>query len=132
MRPGTSARASAAINNVPLKWPKTAITLGLRALFMGLNGEYQAARWHLSKLKSMRLLAGRRVPAIHIALGTLGVGDTDGAVAWLREACLVERDPNAVLNNVYPFFRHLHSHLGFRDLVSAEMKLPLPEAVAAP
>jgi tetratricopeptide (TPR) repeat protein len=122
---GDGARAVAAIQRVPLKWPQTAITLGLRALFAGLNGQQQTARWHLSKLKGARLLAGRKVPAMQLAVACLGAGYPDRAVEWLREASIVERDPNAVLNNVYPFFRHLHRHAGFRALVVNAMKLPL-------
>jgi Flp pilus assembly protein TadD len=122
---GEGARAVEAIRRVPLRWPKTAITLGLRALFCGLNGQRSTARWHLSKLKGMRLLARRQVPAIQLAVAALGAGDADGAVEWLREASVTERDPNAVLNNVYPFFRHLHQHVGFRSLVVDTMKLPL-------
>lgn len=123
---GDTARAADAISRVPLKWPKTAITLGLRALFCGLNGQRQTARWHLSKLQGIRLLAGAKVPAIHLAVAALGAGDQDHAVRWLRQASVVERDPHAVLNNVYPFFRHLRHHPEFRQLVGGTMKLPLP------
>ena len=125
---GETSRAAQAIHRVPLTWPKTAITLGLRALFTGLDGDRRRAKWHLSKLRSARLLAGRQVPGIQLAVATLGAGDADGAVDWLREACVVERDPNAILNNVYPFFRHLHDHPRFRALIVDTMKLPLSPA----
>jgi Flp pilus assembly protein TadD len=124
---GDLSKAAAAIERVPLKWPKTALTLGLRALFSGLNGQHGTARWHMSKLKGIRLLAGAKVPAIHLAVAALGEGDRDGAVDWLRQASVVERDPHAILNNVYPFFRHLHGHPGFRQLVCETMKLPLAD-----
>ncbi|MEQ1574329.1 MAG: hypothetical protein ABL993_08795 [Vicinamibacterales bacterium] len=123
---GDAARAADAIGNVPLRWPKTAITLGLRALFCGLSGQHQTARWHMSKLQGIRYLAGAKVPAIHLAVAALGAGDKDLAVKWLRQASVVERDPHAVLNNAYPFFRHLHRHHGFRQLVVETMNLPLP------
>jgi Flp pilus assembly protein TadD len=124
---GDAAKAAKAIHRVPLKWPKTAITLGLRALFCGLGGQDGVARWHMSKLQGIRFLAGAKVPAIHLAVAALGAGDKDAAVEWLRQASLVERDPHAVLNNVYPFFRHLHRHPGFRQLVGETMKLPLSD-----
>ena len=124
---GDHARASEAIHRVPLRWPKTAITLGLRALFSGLAGQHQRAQWHLRKLIAMRRVAGHRVPAIQLAVAFLGAGDADAAVEWLHLASVIERDPNAVLNNVYPFFRHLHGHAGFRELITGTMKLPLPE-----
>jgi Flp pilus assembly protein TadD len=122
---GDNAKAAAAIARVPLKWPKTAVTLGLRALFAGLNGQRGIARWHMSKLQGIRLLAGATVPAIHLAVASLGAGNKDDAVRWLHQASVVERDPHAILNNVYPFFRHLHRHPSFRHLIEDTMKLPL-------
>lgn len=124
---GDNARAVDAIHRVPLAWPKTAITLGLRALFTGLNGQRGIARWHLSKLRGAKLLANRQVPAIQLAVASLGTGDADAAVHWLRVASIYERDPNAILNGVYPFFRHLYRHAGFRELIIDQMKLPLPD-----
>lgn len=128
---GDARKAARTIAEVPLKWPKTAITLGLRALFSGLSDQPRTARWHLSKLQGIRLLAGARVPSIHLAVAALGAGDTDAAVAWLRQASLVERDPNAVLITAYPFFRHLYGHPGFRDLVVNGMGLPTPKGLSA-
>ena len=46
---GDSAGALATIEQVPLKWPRTAITLGLRALFSGLSGDRRTARRHFAE-----------------------------------------------------------------------------------
>ena len=123
---GDGSAALAAIERVPLKWPQTAITLGLRALFSGLAGDRRTARRHFTKLRAARAVAGRYVPAGQLCAAALGAGDLTAAVAWLREGALVERDPNLVLTNVYPFFRHLHHDPGFRAFVVDTMKLPLP------
>lgn len=123
---GEGTAALAAIAQVPLKWPRTAITLGLRALFSGLAGDHRTARRHFTKLRAARALAGRYIPAGQLCIAALGAGDLTAAVAWLREGAIVERDPNLVLTNVYPFFRHLHHDPGFRTFVVETMKLALP------
>ena len=123
---GDSAGALATIEQVPLKWPRTAITLGLRALFSGLSGDRGTARRHFAKLRAARAVAGRYVPAGQLAIAALGAGDVTAAVTWLREGAVVERDPNLVLANVYPFLRHLHHDARFRTLVADTMNLSLP------
>lgn len=123
---GDSAAAAEIIERVPLKWPQTTITLGLRALFRGLSGDRGTARRHFIKLRSARVLARKYIPAGQLSIAALGAGDVDGALEWLREAALVERDPNLVLTNVYPFFRHLRSSDAFRRLVEDTMQLKFP------
>jgi hypothetical protein len=120
------AAALAAIDRVPLKWPRTTITLGLRALFSGLTGDRRTARRHYAKLRAARAITGRYVPAGQLCIAALGAGDAAAAVAWLREGAMIERDPNLVLTNVYPFFRHLYDDVGFRTFVVDTMKLELP------
>jgi len=122
---GDGAAAVAAIAGVPLRWPMTTITLGLRALFSGLIGDRRTARRHFVKLRAARAIAGRYIPAGQLCIAALGAGDFDAAVDWLREGAIVERDPNLVLSNVYPFFRHLHPHHAFRTLIVDTMKLAL-------
>jgi len=68
----------------------------LRALFRGLSGDRKTAGRHFRKLRAARLLAGRYVPAGQLCIAALGAGDRDGAVEWLREGAVVERDPNLV------------------------------------
>jgi Tfp pilus assembly protein PilF len=123
---GDGRAALAAIEQLPFRWPRTAITLGLRALFSGLGGDHKTARRHFAKLRAARALAGRFVPAGQLCIAALGTGNLTGAVGWLREGAVVERDPNLVLTNVYPFFRHLHHHPEFRTFVLETMKLALP------
>jgi tetratricopeptide (TPR) repeat protein len=124
---GTPAAAARVIGQVPLTWPQTTITLGLRALFSGLAGDRRTARRHFAKLRAGRLLTGHHyIPAGQLCIAALGAGDPDAAVAWLREGAVVERDPNLVLTNVYPFFRHLHGHAGFQAFVRDTMRLQLP------
>jgi serine/threonine-protein kinase len=124
---GDAATAAAVIDRVPLKWPQTTITLGLRALFSGLAGDRKTARRHFTKLRGARSLAGRRyIPAGQLCIAALGAGDIDAAVAWLREGAVVERDPNLVLTNVYPFFRHLRASAAFQSLVQDTMRLTFP------
>lgn len=127
---GDSAAAAGIIERVPLKWPQTTITLGLRALFSGLAGDRKTARRHFTKLRGVRMLAGQYIPAGQLCIAALGAGDIDGAVEWLREGAVVERDPNLVLTNVYPFFRHLRGSAAFRALVEETMHLNLPPAAA--
>ena len=72
-----------------------------------------------------------------LGLATLGAGDIEAAIGWLREGAEVERDPNFVLSNVYTFFRHLHGEPGFRALVVDTMGLSLswfasPDSVPTP
>jgi Tfp pilus assembly protein PilF len=126
---GDPAGALATIETVPLAWPRTAITLGLRALFSGLTGNRSAARRHLAKLRAARAVARRYVPAGQLFIAALGAGDVKAANAWLREGALVERDPNLVLANVYPFLRHLHGDFDFRSFVTGTMGLSLPPAL---
>jgi Tfp pilus assembly protein PilF len=123
---GDSAAAATVIEQVPLKWPQTSITLGLRALFSGLAGDRKTARRHFTKLRAARMLPGQYIPAGQLCIAALGAGDIDGAVEWLREGAVVERDPNLVLTNVYPFFRHLRGSDAFRTLVEKTMSLKLP------
>jgi Tfp pilus assembly protein PilF len=123
---GENAEALAAIDRVPLKWPRTTVMLGLRALFSGLTGDRRTARRHFVKLRAARAIAGRYIPAGQLCIAALGAGDHAAAVAWLREGAIVERDPNLVLTNVYPFFRHLHHDAAFRAFVIDTMKLALP------
>ena len=122
---GEGRAALAAIDRLPLKWPRTTITLGLRALFSGLTGDRRTARRHFAKLRAARAIAGRYIPAGQLCIAALGAGDSTAAVAWLREGAIVERDPNLVLTNVYPFFRHLHHDEGFRTFVQDTMRLRL-------
>lgn len=120
---GESAAAVDAIGRVPLTWPQTTITLGLRALFSGLAGDRRTARRHYRKLRGGRALAGLYVPSGQLCIAALGAGEVAEALHWLREGAIVERDPNLVLTNVYPFFRHLHGEAAFRSLVIDAMKL---------
>lgn len=129
---GDSRGALAAIEQAPLRWPRTAITLGFRALFAGLAGDVGTARRHFLKLRAARALSGAHLPAGQLGLAALGVGEISTALYWLREGAVVERDPNFVLISVYPFFRHLHHEPEFRALV-ASMGLPEPAGdLAAP
>jgi Tfp pilus assembly protein PilF len=123
---GDSRAALAAVEKAPLRWPRTAITLGFRAMLSGLGGDRQTARRQLLMLKAGRAIAGRHLPAGQLGLAAMGAGDIDGAIHWLREGAEVERDPNFILSNVYPFFRHLHQHPEFRALVVDRMQLKLP------
>lgn len=122
---GRSRDALTAIEKAPLRWPRTAVTLGFRALYSGLAGDRQTARRHMMKLRALRAIAGRHVPAGQLGLAAIGTGDLDDAVHWLREGAEVERDPNFILSNVYPFFRHLYDHPGFRSLIVDSMHLSL-------
>jgi tetratricopeptide (TPR) repeat protein len=121
---GDSRGALVAIDRAPLRWPRTAITLGFRALFSGLAGDIGTARRHFLKLRAARALSGAHIPAGQLGLAALGVGEIKTAMHWLREGAVAERDPNFVLIGVYPFFRHLHHVPAFRELV-AEMGLTL-------
>ena len=60
---------------------------------------------------------GGYVPAGQLAMAALGIGDRDAAVTWLSEGARLERDPNILLINEYPFLRHLHGHDGFLQLL---------------
>ncbi len=127
---GDAAAAVAVIDRVPLKWPQTTITLGLRALFSGLAGDRRTARRHFTKLRGLRLVAGHYIPAGQLCIAALGAGDPEGALEWLREGAIVERDPNLVLTNVYPFFRHLHASQAFQAFVLETMRLSFPQRPA--
>ena len=129
---GEPHAAVEAIGRVPLRWPQTTITLGLRALFSGLAGDRPTARRHYRKLRGGRALAGRYVPAGQLCIAALGSGEIADAIHWLREGAIVERDPNLVLTNVYPFFRHLHHEPSFRALVTETMKLTIPDSGPRP
>ncbi len=129
---GDCDAAVAAIGRVPLRWPQTTITLGLRALFSGLAGDRRTARRHYRKLRGGSALTGRYVPAGQLCIAALGSGEVAEALRWLREGAIVDRDPNLVLTNVYPFFRHLHSEPSFRSLVSETMKLAISDPGARP
>jgi hypothetical protein len=122
---GDARGALDALAEVPLKWPRTSITLGLRALFSGLSGDARSARRHFRKLKALRLVAGGYVPAVQMAVAALGAGEVDTALSWLRESAEVERDPNMVLVHRYPFLRHIHHEAGFRRIVVDTMRLTL-------
>jgi Tfp pilus assembly protein PilF len=127
---GDGQGALDALAQVPLKWPRTSITLGLRALFSGLAGDRRTARRHFVKLRALRLIAGPFVPAIQLCVAAIGAGEVPTALNWLRQSAEVERDPNLILSNVYPFFRHLHHEPGFKDIVVNTMHLALPESSA--
>jgi len=72
------------------------------------------------------------VPAGQLCIAALGSGEVAEALRWLREGAIVDRDPNLVLTNVYPFFRHLHGEPSFRSLVSETMKLAISDPGARP
>lgn len=107
---------------------------GLYALFYGKLGEVKRAREIYSEMKAERSTYGfmvrvnrpcRRIPAFHLALAALGSGYEDEAVGWLKISLIVERDPLALWMHILPFFKPLHSHVGFRSLVTVTMKLKL-------
>lgn len=123
---GDAKAALSTLGDVPLKWPQTSITLGLRAYFSGLAGDRRSARRHFLKLQAARAVAGSFVPAGQLCAAAFGSGDVRAGVDWLRKGAVVERDPNLVLSNVYPFFRHLHDEPGFRAVVVDTMGLRLP------
>jgi hypothetical protein len=95
-------------------------------MFSGLAGDRRTARRHYAKLRALRLVGGAYVPAIQLCVAAFGTGDISTALSWLRQSAEAERDPNLVLCNVYPFFRHLHHDPGFRDIVVNTMHLALP------
>jgi hypothetical protein len=107
------------------------VTLGLRALFSGLAGDRTTARRHFAKLRGAKAIAGRYVPAGQVAIAAIGAGRIEDGLGWLREGALSERDPNLILINVYPFFRHLYPNPAFRSLVVDTMHLPVPSSGAA-
>lgn len=72
------------------------------------------------------MLPGQYIPAGQLCIAALGAGDVDEAIEWLHEGAVVERDPNLVLTNVYPFFRHLRGSEAFRTLVEKTMSLTFP------
>lgn len=117
--------AAEAIVLVPLSWPHTAITFGLRALFSGLSGKRGRAYRKFIELRAARVVARRHVPAAQVAIAALGAGRVDEAVSLLHEGAVKDRDNNLVLLNVFPFFRHIHDHAGFRELLQT-MRLRLP------
>ncbi len=123
---GESLAALDTIKRIPLPWHQSAVTLGMRGLFSGLAGNQSVARRHFHKLRAARTVIGRHLPAGQLGLAAYGAGDHDTALYWLREGAVTERDPNFILVNAYPFFRHLHSHPGFQALVCTEMGLTLP------
>jgi tetratricopeptide (TPR) repeat protein len=129
---GDATAAARTIEHVPLKWPQTTVTLGLRALFSGLAGDRRTARRHLAKLRAGRAIASRFVPAGQLGIAALGAGDTAAAIEWLRQGAVVERDPNLVLINVYPFLRHLDGHAAFEALVADTMSLPAARSQSVP
>jgi len=124
---GRPEAAVTTLRQVPLRWPQTSITLGLRALFSGLAGDRRSARRHFFKLRAARAVAGTFVPAAQLCGAAFGAGDTAAAFHWLREGALVERDPNLLLANVYPFFRHRRREQAFREVAVDAMGLPHPD-----
>jgi eukaryotic-like serine/threonine-protein kinase len=58
----------------------------------------------------------KHVPAATLAFAALGVGDVDGALAWIEEA-LGERDPNLIYIPASPDFEPLRSAPRFRSVV---------------
>lgn len=123
---GRPEQAVATLNQVPLRWPQTSITLGLRAYFSGLAGDRRTARRHYLKLRAARMVAGQFVPASQLFAAAYGAGEHGAAFEWLRVGAADEHDPNLVLAAAYPFFRHLHDIAEFRTIVTEVLGLALP------
>jgi hypothetical protein len=110
-----AAGALRVLDQTPLRLHDRPVTWGLRGLFAGLSGSRRVARRRIAWFRGLQR-AGRYIPPSQIAACQLGAGDLDAAVRDLEHS-VEDRDPLAVWFHAYPFFRHLHQHSGFRQLI---------------
>ncbi len=118
--------AAQAMAQVPVTVPESTINIGMRYLFMGLNGERGTARLGYQELESRKRVGPQFIPASQLAQAAMGAEDYDAAADWFVEAATVERDPVMSWAALYPFGRHIHHHQVFRSLILDTMKLRFP------
>ncbi|HXK02192.1 MAG TPA: tetratricopeptide repeat protein [Verrucomicrobiae bacterium] len=109
------AEALRVLDQTPLRLHERPVTWGLRGLFAGLSGHPKIALRRISWFRGIQR-TGRYIPPSQLAACWLGAGKPDLAVHHL-ESSVEDRDPLAVWFHAYPFFRHLHSHPGFQNLI---------------
>jgi tetratricopeptide (TPR) repeat protein len=112
---GDPAAAVRILDQTPLRIHERPVTWGLRGLFAGLSGNAAVPRRRIAWFRGLQR-AGRYIPPSQMAACWLGMGDLDKSVRHL-EASVEDRDPLAVWFHAYPFFRHLHGHRGFQQLM---------------
>jgi len=100
-----AAAANAAGNPVLLSWLAHA---------KAVRGECGVARTLLDAIEHLR--ADRFVPALHLALAHVGLGEPDAAFALLEQAC-EERDPMLLMLGGDPRFDPIRSDVRFARLL---------------
>ena len=96
--------------------------VGTFALVQGRGGQQSDASAFVDQLVR-RKAKFDRTSSVEIAIGLIGLGRNDDAVAWLNKAAFEEGDPFSMWFHIFPPLRHLRGHRGFRDLLK---KLDLP------
>jgi hypothetical protein len=96
--------------------------VGMFVLIAGRAGATNPATEYLDDLLK-RKAKNNRASSVEIAIGLIGLGQYDDALAWLNRAAFEEDDPFAMWFHIFPPLRHLHGHPGFRELL---IKLGLP------
>src|SRR4029077_5479087 len=96
--------------------------VGTFALVQGRGGQQRDASAFVDQLVR-RKAKFDRTSSVEIAIGLIGLGRNDDAVAGANKAAFEEGDPFSMLFHIFPPLRHLRGHRGFRDLLK---KLDLP------
>jgi Tfp pilus assembly protein PilF len=122
---GDYRKAAALVGKTPLDASTQGITLALQALFHGLDGNRAAAQERYAVLSDLFCVAYQPISSFHLGLAASGAGDDEYAIGCFTSAA-ESHDPSMILIGVLPFTRHLHSHVGFRELVLQKMKLNFP------
>lgn len=79
----------------------------------------------MQELVGNRFSESASCASISRALYAIGIGDYDKASEWLRKAAVEEQEPLSMWFHIFPPFRHLRHHAGYRKLL-ADLKLKLP------
>ena len=112
---GRNDEAIEALRHATVLAPDEPISLSSLGWALGLAGCRQEAITILSGLEEKRR-THEYVPCVYMALTSVGLGDTERAMAWLHEA-EEERDPELAFLNAWPFFDPLRSDPRFQALL---------------
>jgi tetratricopeptide (TPR) repeat protein len=98
---------------------------GIYYYFVGRNGDHDKARRGYEALQYEKRAGPDFIDAFQVAMAAIGASDYEGAVTWLKQAAIVERDPKMIWAAVRPFHRHLYANNEFRSLIKDTMRLEL-------
>ena len=111
---GMYAEAIASARRATELSPAQTVSLAYEGFALARSGDRETARANLDKL--LKLSSERFVPATHIALIYVGLGEREKALEWLEKG-FEQRDPKMTFLKVEPKWADLRSEPRFQELL---------------